>query len=843
MSVRRYDFSEDPREVDLSPELREMLLRNGMQSHINMLPDGRHELVVLGHDSPVLRYPISERQVADLTTWGPTTGHKKAYNTFVDVVKNDFDVPDGYVTASNAFGRVVTGLHGVRLNPGEYGTPRFPLFGHVRGWLGDFLGWGPRSFGHYGSEGWHMRRINDHAYFPSTGGLMVPERPDGRLKPGEMAPGGYGFYYKGQQQVTNPEGLENMQVDFKPIEAAPRPMGEAVPLSEAITSDVYFTNDAFQEVMASHGLVVDKDKKTLTVMSQPTRVNMVYQLTDAELATLTANSVSGKNGVSVDKRIATVNAIIANDFAGKVDKNMLETKNLIDVELKPEVRQEVEAKFIKQDEIMEQKERWRQEQLQRDEEDRKFEEAKQRIVDKYNERSTAIAADKNAVDGREIANLMKNRGWVMARGGDNARELVVGEIRVDYNGKLNGQDSYVMSAELNGQKVPTFITKEQYDRFLAVDDKERLKLFADIYDKDVAIAKMQMPAQPYVVDDRGQVVDREELVIAHSNSLTVNGQDLLANGQSFFRDQSHGREVRVDEIRCERTEDGKYAMVAQIDGREVSKEINQKAYQNWIYSDDGHRFELFDKQFSDIAIKNVNRRNVLDPMNRLDLPMDFAHEGATLKAVDANGEELQVGGIHIAQVAADKYVMSASIDGQTVSRYMSEEGYKQWKTASDGLKTVIFANTFGMNAVLEPKAECSPEKCVESVDVEKSVEGKAVITAVVGGTAYQQEVSAKDYDKMLSLDDRQRGRLVAKLLELNIPSDQTDKLGKEVMASITAGDDSQPQQSQSRPEIYKSETTTEKINVKELAAANYEQMETETQSQTLEETQSRGMGV
>jgi hypothetical protein len=34
------------------------------------------------------------------------------------------------------------------------------------------------------------------------GAPMVPERPDGRVKPGELLNGGYGFYYKGQQPVT-----------------------------------------------------------------------------------------------------------------------------------------------------------------------------------------------------------------------------------------------------------------------------------------------------------------------------------------------------------------------------------------------------------------------------------------------------------------------------------------------------------------------------------------------------------------------------------------------------------------------------------------------------------------
>lgn len=34
---------------------------------------------------------------------------------------------------------------------------------------------------------------------------IVPERWDGRMKPGELQSGGYGFYYKGQQQSYSPQ--------------------------------------------------------------------------------------------------------------------------------------------------------------------------------------------------------------------------------------------------------------------------------------------------------------------------------------------------------------------------------------------------------------------------------------------------------------------------------------------------------------------------------------------------------------------------------------------------------------------------------------------------------------
>ena len=52
----------NPRQMDLQPEMRNMLMRNGLQAHIALDGSG-YRLIVQGHDSPLLVYPISERQM------------------------------------------------------------------------------------------------------------------------------------------------------------------------------------------------------------------------------------------------------------------------------------------------------------------------------------------------------------------------------------------------------------------------------------------------------------------------------------------------------------------------------------------------------------------------------------------------------------------------------------------------------------------------------------------------------------------------------------------------------------------------------------------------------------
>ncbi len=167
MSIRK---NTNPRSMDLQPELQDILMRNGMQAHIVGSSNG-FQLVVQGHDSPVLSYNISKKQLEALTDWGTNFSNKKAYNTFTSLVANDFDMPKNFVHARNANGRVAMGLHGYRIGVGEYGRETMNMpFHHRHGWSGmcmgrpiPFLGWTPRQ-----QDGFHMRRIGGELYYPGA---------------------------------------------------------------------------------------------------------------------------------------------------------------------------------------------------------------------------------------------------------------------------------------------------------------------------------------------------------------------------------------------------------------------------------------------------------------------------------------------------------------------------------------------------------------------------------------------------------------------------------------------------------------------------------------------------
>ena len=108
MAIRQ---NTNPHHLELHPELQDILMRNGMRATVTGSSNG-FQLVVQGHDSPLLYYPISEKQLRALVDWGTNTANKRAYNTLASIVAADFDLPRDFVHARNANGRVAMGLHG-----------------------------------------------------------------------------------------------------------------------------------------------------------------------------------------------------------------------------------------------------------------------------------------------------------------------------------------------------------------------------------------------------------------------------------------------------------------------------------------------------------------------------------------------------------------------------------------------------------------------------------------------------------------------------------------------------------------------------------------------------------
>jgi hypothetical protein len=440
MTIRK---NTNPIPLGLPIELQDVLIRNGMRAHITGSSNGFY-LNVQGHDSPLLTYPISEKQLSALTDWGTNYANKRSYNTFASIVAADFDMPKDFVHARNANGRVAMGLHGYRIGAGEYGRMGAPR--HFHAWGDRFLGWTSRQ-----QEGFHLRRIGGNLYYP--GAPMVPERPDGRMKPGELQNGGYGFYYKGQHTapVAGQDVLKDLQSVITPIQVSPRNAEAAKPYKELITSPVYFTNEKWQECLGSHGILVDAQAKKLTIQSTATQADFQYDLTDEEVRVLTNNSIKE---ASVEKRLDMLNEIIKEDFNGTVTMELLNSNKSLDIPLQPSVQEDLTREL------------------------QTLESPNSRLDTEAN---VEIRAEQSlpkgtvVMNGNDLAYIDNNKGWF--REGRHGREVTVDAIQVE----PVTEGKYKMTAVIDGEIVSHEISQKQYDKFMAIDDFHRMKLFSKIF--------------------------------------------------------------------------------------------------------------------------------------------------------------------------------------------------------------------------------------------------------------------------------------------------------------------------------------------------------------------------
>jgi len=546
--------------VQLNPEFQNLLVRNGMQARLISTLNGAYRLEVHGHDSPVVSYEVTPHQVKSLSDWGSNYANKTAYNTFISVVKDDFDIPRNFVHARNANSRVAMGLHGYRIGVGEYGCPeRMPirerLFGFAVpmhkpdrspgfwGRLTSFLGWTPRQ-----QDGYHLRRVE--------GAPLVPVRPDGRMKPGELQSGGYGFYYKGNQLEPSREPANKPFIDplselkeaFIPAQKELEP---AKSYNELITSPVYFTNDKFQECLSSHGLMIDADAKLLTIQSAKQSFALQYDLTDEQVNILTSNSLKS---ATTQKRLDIINEVIGPDFEGTVTLEMLNSATPISLDLKPDLRLEEEITHLNEP--------------------------------RENPPEMNIPADLSdgyqmVADGKfiPIISEMEGHHWQQdIRGG---RDVVLKDVVAYEN-----NHQYFLRAHVNGEQYVRSLTDEQFKELHYKTDEKRIELVDNLLDG---------------ISFKYGAYKGEQVNTIHTDASRL---EAIKETKGWFREGKDGREVNVGFIGVKQLGDGKYAMTGEIEGETVTREISKKDYDKFLAMDDYHRMRLFSKLFGEVDLKD-----------------------------------------------------------------------------------------------------------------------------------------------------------------------------------------------------------------------------------------------
>lgn len=773
----------NPRATDVAPQLQSVLHANGMQAHISLTETGTYQLVTLSHNSSQPRYyDLSEKQLNALINGGTNAWNKNAYNTFVSIVKDDYYIPGSWVAAKNANSPVNHGLWGHTIMDGEYGyrDPRFrpfdgPGFGKFDNSPLGFL---------FGGGRYHIRRVEGRPYFANSAPVVV-ERPDGRLKPGELKSGSYGFYDKGNQKK---DALSNLEVDVKP-RVLERPKGKALPLKDYIngySTLLTFSGAGFAEVLSSHGIVVDKDKKTLTIKSDGVNRNLEYALTDEELNTILNDKlrftdtrgkkkqVYNKNAPNISERLDVINKVIANDFADKITMDHLQSKDYINIKLKPETEAALgltEAKANEYNRNIDVLELNMQDMRQ---------DYKTGFVDKWN--------TIGVVDGRM---LPEDMGFYLPM--NKGRRVTVGEIQA-YPTNDGEKTSYRMTAVVNNQLMSREISKDDYNRFLNYDDEHRFQLFDKVFDevKIKSASNGQLEDKVY----SGNIDSAKGVVSLKGDYCLVSGKSSAAiTAAMAWKDEISG--------------DYLINLRTNKDAGMWSFKISQEQYNKFQYATDEERASLLSTLLPSNAKSNEKMKVVA---------ASSIYQGGYMREQNANiSPKLDRYNLNdIREQTKINLLGDAYVNGESLENLKAS---KEWKRSGEhGRDTQV--------------GDIVVEKLKDAKGQE--IEGKYKMTAVIDGNVFSHEITEKQYNKFMTVNNLQRMKFFDKIfpeVEMKTKPENRFNLGAALLAAVTTGVGVMAIASEPRPHhhpvVFESGPVFSKpgvVSAAEVSASIYESM-------------------
>ncbi len=593
----------DRQKDHLHETLQVTLRRNGIEiASLKKEANGSYTLQVKGHDSPLIEYTnLSQKQVEALTDGGTISSNKKAYNTFASIVAADFDIPKNYTLAQNARSRV---------NMGQYGHGGYSGLGLASFWMplvGHPLFRSPRDNHHLGVEKpGPQRHYFGHGRFIPPLHLYEDYRlGDEKLKPGELFRNSSGFYYKANA-VTQPAinqqealtALENLTLQKE----AKIYQGDPIAYKDAISSDVYFSAEKFNEVLASHGINIDAEENTMIVHAKNASTDFKYYLNDEELAII--NNPSLKE-YPIEDRLEVINNIISEDYLGKVSIDTLNSKTLVDLSIRPEILQRLkeDAAHTEQYGI----------------DPSLFQGQSRGAVGPQLSQGSVL------INGNDLKNLDNDKGWY--REGKHGREVEVGDILVEkivtppIATKEEAKEFQSKVEDLTPGVEKILITDPENLTEVEVAFKNRtisLETTSGNIDFHIAEVEKNPREDGYTLtDENGNKINVPQnnilpLSIGKYARIEVMDEDGLFDhyAQALIKPaptvavSKDNSQLKGLDPNLQYNGDVKYKMSAVIDGKVVSHEITQKQYDKFMALDDMHRMKMFSQIFGEVDMKS-----------------------------------------------------------------------------------------------------------------------------------------------------------------------------------------------------------------------------------------------
>lgn len=337
---------------------------------------------------------------------------------------------------------------------------------------------------------------------------------------------------------------------------------------------------------------------------------------------------------------------------------------------------------------------------------------------------------------------------------------------------------------------------------------------AEAHGREVVVAEIRVDnlkeAINSVVMPDGRVMTAEEL---QKEMATLGPED-----QEYAKTIQDRLQKLMDENKDAKD---KFVMSAVINGEIVSHEISRKDYEKFMRYDDEHRLKLFDSIFGEVSIQKSEGIREGRPDD-----VFLADDGRSF----VTREEMDI-----------QRSKSTGVDGQDLRDLNYKKGF--YREGAHGREVTVDAI----------KVEPDPQK-----------EGNYKMTAVINGQSITHDISQKQYDKFLAVDDYQRLRMFSKVfneVDMKIRPEHKPNVGAMLMAGlvgitqaahmvtdIAMGMPPGPRPPRMAPEIYESSSLrnvpTRSVSASDLASANFESGDQERrESENISQSQGTGRGV
>lgn len=398
-----------------------------------------------------------------------------------------------------------------------------------------------------------------------------------------------------------------------------RPEGQSIPLafsnSTTDKKETEYKGEDFVKMLASHGLIIDRSKGTLTVQSKSYGADRTYQLSAGDLALLTKDfQAKDVNDTDISKRLDILNRHIRKEFSNEITSTMLQSRDYVNLLMKPDVRSRLSV---------EESSRVRPTYLK---------------VMKTSEIPVSIAnsalAQNDNISYDSIVGIINDK---------NLSEKIRKEAR-DFIGSI--PEILRNSGDKDMQRLAAKMVSEHLQTPPAMTPAEKVKFNEVIekyarehpFNRDIAAAlnkkdshqfsalnakQNRMTGNTGVLDTSSHSLTQAELEnlrrqakIALQGDKVINGTEIndanvvKKQNKEWHRSGDHGRATEIGDIAIAKDRDlngnyakGKYVMTAVIDGQPISHEITQKQYDKFIKVSDYARMKLFDQIFPEVQMQ------------------------------------------------------------------------------------------------------------------------------------------------------------------------------------------------------------------------------------------------